>query len=39
MIHRTGKRAKHTTRPYTAISSATNGNNDAMDQDDEMVGV
>ncbi|CDS05429.1 hypothetical protein LRAMOSA07957 [Lichtheimia ramosa] len=38
MIHRTGKRAKHTTRPYTAVSNATNGNNDAMDQDEEMVG-
>lgn len=39
MIHRTGKRAKHTTQPYTAVSSATNGSNDAMDQDDEMMGV
>lgn len=39
MIHRTGKRAKHTTQPYTAVSNATNGSNDAMDQDDEMMGV
>lgn len=39
MIHRTGKRAKHTTRPYTAVSNATNGNHDAMDQDEEMVVV